>query len=238
MKKIFCLGISIITMLSMTFSGQTASAESSTTNINQDEALSIYGDLINKFDEEVLSKEDVIVYTFKDNNDNLQNYISPYPDDYAGAYYSDSGELHIMLTEPTNIKTYHAKTNDDRIQYDIVKNSYNDLKVTQLFLDNYMISYDIITTYIDEKENTLFIEVASEDIKTRVENLLSDNGFDINIVKFIVDEKQEIILTSFARTGDKIVVDDDDKGTIGFNAYNPATQKYGIVTAYHVTMNY
>ncbi|MFA5658846.1 MAG: hypothetical protein WC900_06135, partial [Oscillospiraceae bacterium] len=71
-----------------------------------------------------------------------------------------------------------------------------DLKLIQLFLDEYLIKYNINETAINEKENTLIIDVLSADDETSVKELLQKSNYDILKVKFTINEVGKLTATS------------------------------------------
>ncbi len=115
----------------------------------------------------------------------------------------------------------------------------DELIYAKELIDSYMIEYDIATVSLIQKENTIRI-VGNEDFDyNNFYSLIAELDIDTDI--YTVDDNiaNNAVTKSIATAGTKVKCVGYDgleppSGTIGFNAYNTKTKKFGIVTAGHL----
>jgi len=191
-------------------------------------------------------------------------YKTDYPEDYGGSYVKDGQYLVVCVTSDSELQRYQAvmsielvskivdtafaKTDSasrtqarvqlrDYVQYETVAFSYKYLDdICSLFFDKGK-DLNIIGFGVKQADNCVEITVASEKDQRDVIQFLQENGIDLSAVDIIVDDNK-IENDSIARAGQPISYVSGGYqyiGTIGFQAYDRDTGKYGVVTNDHVS---
>lgn len=219
--------------------------------------MSMFQSMIKDFDE---SDNNSYGLTDKSNGANEVNSDnSAYPNEYGGAYYSNDGYLNVNLTSYENKDYYTSILDDSYVKFHKVDTSLNDLLEIQKCIDD----YDIVSSSVYQKSNTVEIQVTNENAIDEIENAVSSQGFDTDNLKFIVNDEYPSTLLSndedvndnettlkspltatvgYAYPGDRVYYwTGSTKGssiaTIGFNALNNSTNQYGYVTVEHALWN-
>lgn len=184
----------------------------------------------------------------------IQNNIEyvQYPEEYAGAYIDDNCILHIKVTgnskkEKSINKNKFIKIMKKSSCKDVVsngdviiesaENSLSTLLNIQKKLDDVMEKYKISSTYTNEEDNILEIELLDMSKKKSILKHLNDNyeGFNEKSVHF--SKGYEIVPTANNTKSNALAGSTASAGsscaTLGFNAYDPVNKKYGVVTAAH-----
>lgn len=179
-----------------------------------------------------------------------------YPEDYAGTYYNqyDDNKMTLYLTNFDNLNYYQTFFDSDICHFELVEYSYNDLTTLFDYLSYSMVELDLNTVSIDELNNCVKVgineDMSNKDIVDYVESL----GYDIGMVTFEYNVREEFTECANAYGGDMLFtynqllsegsysITPNAAATVGYNAYNPTTNQYGIVTAGHLlnsnTSNY
>ncbi len=237
-KKI--VAIIAVTALSMSICAFSASAEEiSQEQIleNQSSCLESYENLLDSF--------------------STDNQID-YPDDFGGIYFEqETGTTTICLTDTKNAELYESYFDDELIQYEIVKYSYDELTELYNFISDNMIEYNVFETSVSEKTNCVNVGLKSEDDKEILIDFLEEHDYDSEMIEFnteyipvtaevntdtMINLPQPVFASStvnYAYAGSEIQVHIPNanyyySGTIGANAYNVNTNQYGVITAAHV----
>lgn len=168
-----------------------------------------------------------------------------YPDDYGGRYFDEKGYFYVLTTKENFDDISFLSDNPDIrdcVIYKYAPHSYNNLRKLQTFLDSYMLDLDISTTGVIEPQNILEIGLLNLQSSEDVLNLLRSNFADFDESMVIVVQGEKLVLTyNYAEAGSKtfnryglLNLFHRNTGTIGFNAYDNRTGRYGIVTNAHV----
>ena len=185
-----------------------------------------------------------------------------FPDEYGGIYYDGAcGTVTICLTDLENSKKYSKYFKKTEVNIKKVKNSLNELNDTYRYISDHMLENNVTVVSVSEKYNDIRVSVHSNNDKSLLLNFLKSNGYDSELVTFeenqmplelapssdTSDEKNSTINNransdgNYAYAGSKIMANyylgGSYDATIGANAYNPATNEYGILTAGHLVTN-
>lgn len=87
-----------------------------------------------------------------------------YPDDFAGRFVDDQGELHVLCTKGSSGKYAEILKDFPTVHIEEVEHAYNDLY--QYALDQ--LSEDIPSAYVDQVNNGLCIELTPEAYKDKM----------------------------------------------------------------------
>ncbi|MDL2235970.1 S1 family peptidase [Christensenellaceae bacterium OttesenSCG-928-L17] len=121
--------------------------------------------------EKIMTLQEAAVISYNEILDNLtiinEENQREYPNDYAGAYVTESGELVLLLTDLNDIQKYYLNTTvNDVLKFKTVKYSLNYLRSIAFEVINDLgKEYQIIDCFINEPDNSVSITIASEDFK-------------------------------------------------------------------------
>ena len=157
-----------------------------------------------------------------------------YPSNYAGACYDANGsnKLDIYLTDD-DVNEYLHILDYSTVEFHQVDYSMEDLLEAKDAVLPYMGEYNIISSALIQKDNTIEIIGDADFSITDFYELVDDLNIDANIFDVSIDEDLEITTTASTATGGSEVYTSINCATIGFNAYKSSTGQYGIVTAGH-----
>lgn len=174
-----------------------------------------------------------------------------FPDNYGGAYIDEKNVLHIKVVDSvddgftlknsTNIADIKKNIGAVDVNNDVIieeaEVSLEEMLEIQKTLDSVMVDFDISSTYTDEEKNVLGISLLDISKKDDIITYLKKNinNFNSNSVLF---EQGEAISLSASDTSNNALAgsessSSDGWATLGFNAYNSSSGKYGVVTAAH-----
>lgn len=184
-----------------------------------------------------------------------------YPEDFAGTYFNkyDDNKMTLYLTNFDNIDYYKSFFSDNICHFELAEYSYNDLSTLFDNLSYNMVDLDLSRVSIDDLNNRIEVNINNETSTESFVDYVQDLGYDTNMVNIEYGSEDEIIMESdevevtsnnqvstmsttstpyYAYPGHQIKIVNSSgigsAGTIGYNAYNPTTGQYGIVTAGHV----
>ena len=177
-----------------------------------------------------------------------------YPDDYAGAYFNeyDDNKMTLYLTNFDNLEYYQSFFDIDICHFELAEYSYNDLLSLFDYLSYDMSTLNLNAVSVDDLNNKVKVSISEElsneeDIISYVDNLGYDTGmieFEYTVCEPITNNSS----TNYAYNGNGIEIRNARtnyswaNATVGYNAYCPSTNQYGIVTAGHLisetTSNY
>ena len=187
-------------------------------------------------------------------------YQSNAPEDYAGIYADENGNL-VLCSTTGNSEKYKKVVNsiiaNKAISYDLQeiqsdngsvvkieerKFPYNYLNTIQDALDPNMIEFKIQKTAIKQEKNTVDITVADETSAEGIINYLNEAvpSFNSESINIIVSDYETVVPTAnYAYNGVKIyhALFASDYGTLGFNgSYTDSYGRvhYGVFTNAHV----
>ena len=195
---------------------------------------------------------------FKKNSDSNIKYDNDYdvdfPDDYGGIYFDNQcGEVTLSLTDLDNQDIYAKYFDKALLNIKVVDYSFDELTEVYRYLSKHALELAISYASISEKNNCVNVSMMKDDTKDELLNLLDTNNMDRNIISFeenscqlefespnIISDEPNLLEdeTFYARAGERTYVTSSTNGnfkaTIGANAYDPYTHKYGILTAGHL----
>lgn len=152
-----------------------------------------------------------------DLNNQLQSTIAvnhEYPDDYAGAYKDEEGNLIIGVTNEEAISKYqeilssqiitealdqsrnlvrssdyHIGINapissNELVQYEVMPYSYNEIFAVHMLLGHAMAELGISRTAIVDNENTLYVNLTGTKTEQEVLNYVKENGLETEFISF------------------------------------------------------
>jgi len=186
----------------------------------------------------------------------IENSVSKhmkFRDMYSGMYIDDTGGLVICYKNDDMfyLKYFFEKTlseNSSFLSQKAVEIMYKkslfssyELTNTMRLLEENVDSLNIQSLGIIQKDNIVEIGISEEYSIDEILAFLSQSicSFDERIVKFVIESSPLTLTTSYyAHPGTEIKYKwlfwYYDSGTIGFNAYDPVSGKYGVVTNAHV----
>lgn len=151
-----------------------------------------------------------------------------YPEDYAGAYIDNNDILHINYIE-NNSNVVKDSIVDDDVLYDPVKFNYNTLQEIYKFLSSNMNNLSINSVFIDEVNNNVNISVNKDQQDNIIQYLKSNiSGFSIDSIVFSKEKEFK-----YTESGGSTLQNSIGTFTLGYNAYQSSSQKYGFVTCGH-----
>lgn len=164
-----------------------------------------------------------------------------YPDNYAGAYYdSDNKRLNIILTDD-NSDIYEDVLSSKGIVYSKADYSLKELYDNMDILSDVMDDYGFNSISLYQRSNSLHVTYDSEYTEKQLLEIIKNIGVPNNMVT--VEKNSEAVAEPTAqKTPDKVPASSEInlwhdtkkwRATVGFNAYQHTTGKYGIVTAGH-----
>lgn len=171
-----------------------------------------------------------------------QRFEVAYPQEYAGAYIDDFNTLHIVLTKNAELTTknnYQAiMGNDKDIIYEFANFPLSNLYEAQRTLRGVLKEFEIESTGIDEIKNRVEISLLDNTKEKEITDFLKANlnGFDARCISFtnafgITISAADNSTNALAGSNFSTAL---GQGTLGFNAYQHATGKSGVVTAAHL----
>ncbi len=174
-----------------------------------------------------------------------------FPDNYGGAYIDDNGVLHFkIVTSPDDaiksdannyISALKKSSNVVDANNDIVVEdaevTLKQLIETQNALNSVMEDFSISSTYTDEEKNTLVISLLDTSNKDDIIAYLKKTIDNFNS-KSVTFEQGETLNFTAANASNNALAgsgasSSTELATLGFNAYNASSGKYGVVTAAH-----
>lgn len=177
-----------------------------------------------------------------------------YPSYYGGAYIGlDDNRLHIQIVEENAVASYAALTDtctsmlkadtrlkcftEEDVVFEPVRYSLQQLKAVQASLTDVMQEYHICMVALDDPNGGLTVALKAEGSKEDVLAYLAKEfpDFSADAITFEGDIGAHFTASdtaSNALAGSKAYTSSDN-ATLGFNAYNASSQKYGVVTAGH-----
>lgn len=176
-----------------------------------------------------------------------------FPENYGGAYIDNQGVLHFKVVADLDVE---ATSSDVNYYISVLKKSTDvvdenkdiivedadvtleQLLKTQKALDSVMQEYNISSTYTDEENNTLVISLFDTSKKRDILRYLDANvnGFNNESIEF---EQSSVITSTATNASNNALAGSASSSsagysaTLGFNAYNASSGKYGVVTAAH-----
>ena len=164
---------------------------------------------------------------------------SSYPEDYAGCYIDEASDLVILLVNPTEKSKEAYKElcgNSSRVKFKAAQYSMEELEGYIAEINGLAKKYELVSWYIDQKNNSISIEVLKQDynaINNLTKSVSAKTYAPFNIVS--VAEKAETTATSvyggmefFSKTGNSGVSEFATIGVCG--RYNG---KSAVLTAGH-----
>lgn len=174
---------------------------------------------------------------------------SLYDDNYAGIYLDEQGVLNIMLKEipaTTQMTSFSQKAsnNQDIIQYQQAKYSYNFLHDVFDVLNSNMTDFDITSVGISQKNNRVEIGVKDESIIESIKDFLkAQELYQDEAISFQVESSHATSsYEDYAMAGTQIWYNHGflwlkkSYGTIGANVVDNDTGKKGVLTNAHVAV--
>lgn len=201
--------------------------------------------MLDNIEEYFVSKFDDLMTSFKNRDITNVNYVlnrnvsEIFPEDYAGAFFSDNNELNIFTTDKSDDEIYINFFDTTLLKIHKVEFSINDLINAQHSLLNLI--KNKLVSYVSQEKNRVVVICESEKVIEQIKNCLFNNSFNLSLFEF------NIGCTSSEDTSEKMCLSGDGVsnpskevtpwGTVGFNAYDPINKTYGIVTAGHLCEN-
>ena len=157
------------------------------------------------------------------------DWMSVYPDDYAGEYINENNQLVINLVNPsaeTKAGYLAMCDNSDSVLFDSVDYSLNEL--TDLFenIPTYLSDYEIVRSGVDQKANKVLMDVVEEDYYA----LLQDAYVQANLNCFEIGIGEPAIACASLYGGDGIT---DDGGSSSICIGGTYNGQYAILTCGH-----
>jgi len=208
-------------------------------------------------DRELLREEDMNSYSwliFVDLIDCFPRVLIPdgddvkkviaYPDEFAGAFIDESNRLHIVLTKPVDTETeydYRAITGyDETVVFDVAEYPLAVLYAVQRALSDSMADFSIEFTRLNEFVNRLEVGLEDRTMEGAVVEFLKTKFDGVDAGCLIFMDATGIVPTA-SNTANNALAGSNNlyagskaAGSFGFNAYDPSTGQYGVVTAAHV----
>lgn len=196
-------------------------------------------------EEYFVSKFDDLMTSFKNRDLTDINYIlnrnvsEIFPEDYAGAYFSDNSELNLFVTDECKNDLYKSFFASDSLRIHKVRFSLSELIDAQYSL--LKLGFKNIITYVSQSDNKVIIIGETEKVIFDIKNKLQENGLDLSMYNFSIDcIDSEDTSAYMSKSGDGVANPFESTvlwGTVGFNVYDPINKKNGIVTAGHLCDN-
>ena len=122
------------------------------------------------------------------------------------------------------------------VEYIPVKYSLLQLQQVQSMLENVMEQYNIRTIGYVQKTNSVdvYVESLTQKLESEIRNYVQNRfpAYSKELLNFF--EAVENNALAFFYGGDAISTNTNSLGSVGYNAFNESTRKYGFVTAGHV----
>lgn len=156
-----------------------------------------------------------------------QEAVLEFPDNYGGSYIDNDNDLHILYTDELN--TLNIASVQEYAEFDCVNYSYNYLNDIVDILSDNLIELGITTTYMDEVLNKVVV-CADENYKLMICEYLAENFMSFDDESLIFEEPTNPVNTALGGSG---LSSSAGSFTLGYNAYDYSTGKYGFVTCGH-----
>lgn len=212
--KCFLAVLVMATMVVSSLNLTSVSAEETTIQVDQN-TQSVYSSM--RFKEAYTT----IMLTQTEQLEDLQ-----FPDNYSGSFIDDNDILHICYTN--DLESIVNKDIDDII-YEREDYSYNYLLEIYNVISSNIADLSVKSVGIDEFNNKVDI-AADESQYDKIMNFLKDkiDNFDPNSI--LLSKAEKIVATD---AGGSSLQSSSGTFTLGYNAYQASTGKYGFVTCAH-----
>ena len=149
-----------------------------------------------------------------------------FPDNYAGIFIDDNDVLHVCYT--SDVKSI-LNNNIDGVIYEKAEYSYNYLLEIYNVISSNMIALSVDSVAINEFDNK--VKVAADESRYNVIiDFLKDSINNFDPKSILLSKPEKIVATD---AGGSSIQTSSSTFTLGYNAYQASTGKYGFVTCAH-----
>jgi len=256
------ISILVASVVLVMSTGASVSAEQTNLSYSQKGKISssLYNDFMKQLDSDVSTDGNSTTQTFLSQIKTKENgrREKEYPQDYAGAYMDENGDLVICLTSKDAIKDYNRffdnnikKTKEqlqeqvkmntisetyilNQVKYQLKDISLSSLITIQENLESKMSEFGINEIQISQKDNKILIFLYDLNKQSNINDYLIELGVNHEIIKYYKAKKDAMPTGTNCYNGTEILGGSTSMGSIGFHAIHNSTGKYGIITNGHV----